>query len=999
MQADIESIPIDISSDAIEKITYDSISDCFADHNIQKPFFSFIHINIQRLTVNWDNFLLSFHTYLKFLDVIVFSEVSIKDEMLLDKFILDHFIKVSWLRRNRGGGGICLFIKDTINFTHVPCATTSFESVLIEISLNTPFKFLAVYRPPNLSKTSFITELNDLIDSFSNNGLFVITGDCNIDLLDGSSVTQNYIDSLNTRYFLQGVNNFTRVAYLADHWTKSCIDHVFTRIQASFAKIRTFVIKIPIADHFIVGASFYDPNGPSILSVVREEPLRTKTILDKAKFDKLMSDNATALLVSSDCPLTCYNHLDEFYNRIKNECTRVVSIKCARYLPKKEWMTAHLVQLINKRDRMSKRLGMSDFELLEYRRFRNRLNKDIKLAKRRYYGGLFEEKKDSIKGTWEIINKHMGRLSKNSPDNEINKHFLKNNVSPSEICNGFCSEFSQGVSSIIHSCDVTCLPESVLGDEPALPNRLFDTPTVTNELVRSVIMKLNEKKSPGIDKICVDDIKRNINVLIEPIATIIRNSFESGLIPDKLKTAVVRPIYKSGKKNDFKNYRPISILPVLDKVMERIVDNEFRTYLYTHMVIPENQFGFQRKKSTTDLLIRFTNYVNSMLNKNFHVLAIFVDFKKAFDTLSHHTLLIELEKIGCSDKMLQWLKSYLQNRFMAVQTLGYLSDMKTIESGVPQGSILGPLLYLIYVRSMKSIFKKCTIFQFADDTVVLTAHPDLGEALKTLESEFYTFQQWVHDFRLVINEKKTNVIHFRPPKVTTTPLTVKFHSLSCLHLNQKKTFTEISCACSDILPQVCDQKYLGIMIDDQLKWCKHVDVVFRRLRSCLYGLFSLAPSLDTKTLLQVYKALAESIIRYGLPVWGTAADSYTDKIYNMQTALLKIIAKGRNFPTQKDLFKNFNCLPIKTLFQHSFTVANYYCSRHLLVRRESHDRSRRQNRDLARYEVPRYNNMYGYHALATSVPRIFNGLPMELLTIQKIGLVKKSLYEWLLNNM
>ena len=291
------------------------------------------------------------------------------------------------------------------------------------------------------------------------------------------------------------------------------------------------------------------------------------------------------------------------------------------------------------------------------------------------------------------------------------------------------------------------------------------------------------------------------------------------------------------------------------------------------------------------MLAYFNNYINSKLNQNKHVIVVFLDLKKAFDTLSHIKIIESLEnEVGVTLETKNWFVDFLRSRSAMVKINETLSNKFQLNSGVPQGSNLGPLLYLAQVISMAKLPLKTKLFQYADDTVLIAAHKDFYEAENMLRNDLHLIQQWVHDNCLILNKNKTTVMHVRPPTKPSQAVKIHFHSDACLHATKIGNI----CNCKEILIQVQNQKYLGVMIDDAFCWEPHMDSVCKRLRSCAFGLSILKNCVCKKTLIMVYQALAESVVRYGLTAWGSGSSTYLFRIEKLQLALLKIIHKKQN---------------------------------------------------------------------------------------------------------
>ena len=241
---------------------------------------------------------------------------------------------------------------------------------------------------------------------------------------------------------------------------------------------------------------------------------------------------------------------------------------------------------------------------------------------------------------------------------------------------------------------------------------------------------LNTKKSKDVYNFPINIIKGTADLIANPLAILINKSLSTGIFPELLKHAKVIPLFKAGNKTDIKNYRPISVLPLFDKIFEKIVHERITEFLDTNKILSDGQFGFQKGKSTSCAILHLTNFIYKCKANKETGCAIFLDLAKAFDTVNHSILLKKLEKIGIRGPVLSWFRSYLENRIQSVCCNQVNSEPLHMSHGVPQGSVLGPLLFLIYINDLplNSSFSQTL---FADDTCLFMSHKD-PETLRNL---------------------------------------------------------------------------------------------------------------------------------------------------------------------------------------------------------------------------------------------------------------------------
>ena len=376
-------------------------------------------------------------------------------------------------------------------------------------------------------------------------------------------------------------------------------------------------------------------------------------------------------------------------------------------------------------------------------------------------------------------------------------------------------------------------------------NSSFKFSSVSPDFIHSQFTKLPNGKATGLDSLSTRLLKAGIPQFQTPLTHIFNSSLQSGDIPPEWKTARVTPIYKDGSLTDVSNYRPISVLPVTMKVLERTVHYQFYEFLTLNNLITPHQSGFRKSHSTTTALSHFLDKIHHDMDNGRCCGVLFLDLKKAFDTVNHDILLQKLEGFGVEGTERLWFHSYLTNRMQRTIIDGSLSDPRTLTCGVPQGSILGPLLFILYINDLPDSITKCSVMLYADDTALYFSHRDPAEIERILNMEFASVSEWFKVNRLTLNAGKTKFMIFGTSKrlTSTRELIVKILNETIEHV---KVF-----------------KYLGVQLDCTLSFSNHIDYIARKVNSRLAVLGRASRYLDTKLLLTLYKALILPHFDYG----------------------------------------------------------------------------------------------------------------------------------------
>ena len=411
---------------------------------------------------------------------------------------------------------------------------------------------------------------------------------------------------------------------------------------------------------------------------------------------------------------------------------------------------------------------------------------------------------------------------------------------------------------------------------------MFLTPVSQNEIIKH-IHDLKDKSSPGIDGISAKLIKDTHIEILEPLLHILNRIYETGQVPSSFKLTVVTPIHKSGPKNVISNYRPISLITCFAKIFEKSLKDRLLNFLVTNNILSESQYGFLPERSTADALYRFTSDVTNHLNNGRKCLGVFIDLAKAFDTVPHNRLFEVLEHYGVRGNAMKLMRSYLQNRRQIVKINNVLSKEQIIKIGVPQGTVLGPVLFITYLNSLLEIkIDNGTIISYADDTALLFNGPDWNQTKKYAIEGLNKIKNWLETYKLSLNVTKTNYIAFS----LTGANRPEFSYFSIDNINQIKETSET--------------KYLGVYIDKNLKWHVHTEYLANRLKKLIYKFYIIRTFLNIKELIIIYKSLAESIIRYGILVWGGLYNNALQKLNIVHKYILKTIyKKPKLFPTEE----------------------------------------------------------------------------------------------------
>lgn len=481
--------------------------------------------------------------------------------------------------------------------------------------------------------------------------------------------------------------------------------------------------------------------------------------------------------------------------------------------------------------------------------------------------------------------------------------------SPQQICvcfnNYFINKGNFNVTNVMSPPNTISSVDSLIECSPTI----FRCSPIGEDELLKIINSFKSKPSSGYDEISIKLIKFVKFSLVKPLLHLINSSLISGIFPDKLKISKVIPVYKKGETTNLKNYRPISVLPSISKIFETVMCNRLVSYLEKNNFLDQEQHGFRKGKSTVTALIKFTeSVVNSIENKN-KVSGVFMDLSNAFDSLSHELLLGKLQKLGITGVCLRWMKSYLSNRLQYVEithklkgnVCKYKSPLQLIKYGVPQGSVLGPLLFICYLNGIPKIINhipsiKSHCYLYADDVNLITSANTLKHLEDNTSAILGKLKTFFQEYNLKLNTQKTNFILFHTKQNTTKNQNI----IIKIHNNE--------------LDRVENTKFLGLIIDSHLSWDMHIDYIIKKINSGLYALKRMRNFCNVEVLRTIYFAHIHSHIAYGICVYGATSKLNINKILILQKKSIRIILGLDPTDSVKPYFRQLKILTINSLY-------------------------------------------------------------------------------------
>ena len=597
-----------------------------------------------------------------------------------------------------------------------------------------------------------------------------------------------------------------------------------------------------------------------------------------------------------------YEMINDEILRAKNKHMPCKLVKFNKYKHKKSaWITLGLLKSIRYRDKLYKQLRLSNPNSLHYdtlklnlKTYNLFLRKSIISAKQMYYESRFNRIGNDIRRTWKTINEI---LTKNQTKNKFptvfndNGSMITDKVNIANKFNVFFTNIGEKIAKGINYDGNKNYGHYLNKDI----HSSFTFMNIDEDAINKIIYNLPPKSSSGCDGISTKLLKVIAPVIIKPLTLLINQVLNMGTFPDKLKIAKVIPIFKKGDPSLFENYRPISLLPAISKVLEKIIALQLSSYFEKNKLLFDNQYGFRPKHSTEHAALELIDRITNKMDTNEIHLNIFLDLSKAFDTIDHSILLNKLKYYGLKGPTLNLFQSYLSNRKQYTEIEDTTSTILPIQVGVPQGSILGPILFIIYVNDLPQCSNKFDFIMYADDTTLsstIDSFSDINSnasADSLINAEIGKVIEWLKINKLSLNKNKCKYMTFHMPKKQIQHLTLKIDGIN--------------------IEKVEEFNFLGLTMDTNLKWKKHTDKISNKcskITGVLDRLKLLFPQ-EIKCLL--YNSLIVPHINYCITAWGF----HRNRITIIQKKAIRIITASSYISHTEPLFKQLNLLKVEDI--------------------------------------------------------------------------------------
>ena len=948
-----------------------------------------VHLNVRSIVKKIDQLRILLNG--SKIDILTISESWLKPHIHSDLVSISGFEHLrldrsTKIKSRKRGGGLLTYVNSKHSSLCEPLVELNKSNEYIEVQwvlIHRPqcknVVVCNVYRPPSGDLKKAVNYLEECVKT-----------------INMSKVDLFILGDLNVNYKNRATPNFKKLHFFAQ---SNGLTQYIKNTTRNTDKSKT-LIDLAMSNSKSVNCSgtlehFISDHQPIYLVHKKGRDVRHSEIFKGRSYRNYNKDLFTSKLLAIDwdsyyeldSPGQAWDFLLKSLEVILDEMCPVRTFKVKNYRP--DWITNELLEQIKDRDyfyKKAKKLDDKDSWNIA-KHLRNATNSNIRQAKKEFILNELKENENNCKKFWKTIRKVVpsgsssssqdillkdkgSKIDKSEVAGFINDYFINVGNVPGQ---GTCSPKPGQSTSFTKPGNVPpCLDLTEEG-EPVCLDEL--EPAILKEIeVHRAVREINISKSSGVDNVSSFAIKEAFLKLIPEVTLMYNLSLQNSEFPAAWKKALVIPIPKAGDSTQVKNYRPISLLPLPGKILERLVHSQLSEHLESLELLAPEQHGFRKKHSTIHSAAQVTNFISSKMDSKLPTLVTYIDFRKAFDCVQHPILLDKLSHLNLSDSFVNWIRSYLAAREQRVLANGIFSASQ-YRQGVPQGSVLGPLFYIVYANDLIKTVKNCEIALYADDTILFTANNNFQKSLDCMQHDIDAIAGWCNTNGIMANTEKTKVMIFGSTS-------------SLKHIPPfDLTFDNTS------LQQVLSYKYLGLTLDNQLNYSLHVSKVIASVSGKLKQFQRMRGFLSAALL--VYKCMLLPVLEYGDVFLSAATAVNRKKLQTLQNKGLRCALNKGLETSSESLHTEANILKLKyRREQHLLNLMYDWSLDSAKLKSKSKGGVVTRSSSKRQLRVKKPNTEKFKKALTYRGPKKWNALPTDIHQITDKAALKRSIANW-----
>lgn len=874
--------------------------------------------------------------------------------------IPNYTLATSFTRQKRNGGS-CILIHNHIRYTEIDFVKVTnvgnvFECCAVELT-DHKITIVCIYRVPGPNKMEiFFDNLTFILGQicYRNGHKIIICGDFNIDILQKTKHSSIF------KRLLKGFNLKIEIEKPTRPSSGTCLDNILHNIRGCNSEI----LELGVSDHLAQLMQF--PVQQTCALKYYYVKKRDYSKENMYRFSQCIGNLSFSDIFEANNSNEKYNAFFELFKLFYDLCFPIVRCKIPT-THKPKWITPGIRICSKKRRSLlwQYRLNPNKDTKSALSTFSARYRRVIKQTQKAQNSYYIETSNNKSKATWKIIN----NLKSSVPKTHISAIEVNNKciTNPQIIAQNFNDYFIDLVQSNVN-CQTYNNP-NVLKSHKSM----FMEPVVPKEMI-TIIKNLKNTNSTGYDDIKTSVIK-SVGPIIAPVlCDIINACIHNGVFPEALKISIIKPLHKKDDKTKMCNYRPIALIPIFSKILEKVIYIRLNKYFEKNNIFCKEQMGFRQNKTINMAVYNFLKKIHHNMDNRKPVVAMYMDMTRAFDFVDHKILLKKLYSYGIRGTVLDLIQSYLEGRKQCTQISQvdiksktetiYSSSTRTISYGVPQGTVLGPFFFICYINDFPNVTSH-QMCLFADDSTIVFDKGNFEDIELDINTDLVSIIEWLNANNLKINLTKTKIMNFKLRQRKPTQYQIGYKG--------------------DAVLEASTTKFLGLHIDNDMTWKTQIDSVCLRLYRFSYALYMLGKVANKTALLTAYHAYVASTLRYGLIFWGNATNVST--VLLAQKRCIRAICKLRTTDTCKPHFRDLNILTVSSLYIYEvlmFVKTNIHLYNHV----ESQRRSDKLETIITR-------TAFAYKSVYAMAPKLYNKLPCHIRNSKNYNEFKSNLFKLL----
>lgn len=888
------------------------------------------------------------------------SETCVTSDILDSELEIENYNIVRCNSYSRHTGGTITYLQKSLLYDIIHNKNYENNTWCLSVEVKSVAEkgvYTCIYHSPSTSDARCMEILYDICDKCTD--LFkscVILGDFNIDM----SKTTTYSVKLNQlmlEYGLKQIVNFnTRITSSS----RTQIDLLYTNDFGINCKCLLTDI---ISDHETIQIT----KRNNVQNTVNTSTVEVKRIVSWKHYSK---QNLQYLVQHTNWQnfynLDLHGKLKFVCNTITSAVERLIERKYCIVNTKIQWFSNHLRRLQKEKSNAYCKaiLSNNESDFVKYKEARNLYNKEVEKSKNMYYKNKLSKAGNDNRKMWKCLNSIISGKSNQQVTNCI---VFENNISITDIstiATNMNKYFIESVSQICNS--IASVPEKNVVISVRNEYDLFYL-RPTNVLELSEIVKTFKNKSNKDDLITARVLKDSFDIVGYFFVTIINESFLTSIVPSAWKLSKITPIPKIPNTNKCANFRPINVLPIHEKLIECIVHKQLTAYLESRNCLINVQSGFRKNHSCeTALNLVLASWIED-IEKGNNILAVFLDFKRAFETICRETLLRKLKRIGFSEMALNWTRNYLSDRYQQTTFKSATSEASINTNGVPQGSVLGPLLFILYINDIDQSVKHCKINLFADDTLLTLSSRNIATAVDNVNSDLSSLSYWLKSNKLKLNIEKSKFMIVTLRKIKFLNINVQIDGSS--------------------LERVTAYKYLGVILNDKLSFSEHVNHIVNTISSKIGVLYRAQNKLDIQSKLTVYKSFIQPHLNYCSSILFLCTKCDIKRLQIQQNKIMRLILKCKRDANIQTMLDKLNWPSVYQLILINVFILIYkvinnmlprYLSSYVKYVHQCHDRNLRNRHHI---RLPNRTKRKTQNSIFYKGVYMYNSIPLNIKTL------------------